>query len=292
MLQFKRIFLGPHCQNACRSCAGRGRGEPSPGDLDRAVRQADAENILFWGGEPLIRDDLSGLVGLARRYGARRIKVRTNGRALADPALLKSLIEAGIYFFEVKVCGPDAQLHDEVCGRRGAFEETTAGLTNVRAVNGLQGQELRPYLECVVPVVRENLPLLAPTLYALVPFDPDRVHFELADPELPLLKVVPFLRDALEQATFNRIWATTLGVPLCLMAGYEPHVREALPGAPSGRKLKPCKKCALREVCPGIEAALLTQQGERQVESQISPFSASRYLDSLRLLRQPLKETP
>jgi hypothetical protein len=73
------------------------------------------------------------------------------------------------------------------------------------------------------------------------------------------------------------------------MAGFEPHVREALPGAPSGRKLKPCKKCALREVCPGVEAAAVSRQGERQVEGQLSPLSSSRHLEGLSLLRQPQK---
>lgn len=292
MLYFKRIFVGSRCQNACGHCAAQGRETPSNADIDAAIRQASAENLIFWGGEPLLRQDIVELVRLAAGRGGRRLKVRTNARALARGDLLNDLIEAGVYFFEVKVAGPDAPVHDEVCGCRGAFEETTAGLAAIRRVSELRGAEFSPYLECLVPVVAENLELLAVTLQTLLPFDPDRVHFELADSELPLLKVVPHVRAALENAVLGKVWATTLGLPLCLMTGFEPHVREALPGAASGRKLKPCKGCVLREVCPGVEAALVTRQGERQVEAQLSPLTSSRHLESLKLLHQPHKVSP
>lgn len=289
MLYFKKIFLGRRCQNACRSCGAGGReAEPPKERIEAAIREASAENVLFWGGEPLLRQDLAELVGLAARRGARRVKLRTNARGL-DTGRLQELLEAGVYFFEVKVAGPDADVHDAVCGRPGAYDETCGGLASIRRVTELRGAPLRPYLECTVPIVRENLPLLAFTLQSLLPYEPDRVHFELADPGLSLLKVVPPLRAALENAMFGKVWATTLGLPPCVMAGWEPHVRENLPGAPSGRKLKPCKGCVLREVCSGVSPELVAAQGERQVEAQLSPFSSSRYLDSLRLLRQPLK---
>jgi hypothetical protein len=292
MLQFKRIFIGSRCQNSCPFCAAAGReAEPARAQVEAALREASAENVVFHGGEPLLRTDLPELARLAVRRGARRLKVRTNARALAGTDLLAVLLEAGVYFFEVKVCGPAPEVHDAVCGSRG-FEETFAGLSAIREVSELRGAELRPYLECVVPVVKENLDLLEPTLHGLLTFQPDRLHFELSDPDLGLLKAAPYLKAALETALFNKVWATTLGLPLCVMGGFEPHVREALPGAASGRKLKPCKRCVLREVCAGVDARLLSRQGERQVEAQLEPASAHRHLEGLRLLRQPLKAAP
>ncbi len=292
MLVFKRIFLGSRCQNSCRFCPAKDReADPSAGEIDAAIRKASAENVLFWGGEPLLRADLPELVRLAAGRGGRRIKVRTNARALSQE-LLGELLEAGAYFFEVKVCGPFGEVHDAVCGSPGGFDETLAGLAAIRQVTELRGAAFMPFLECVVPVVGENLALLEATIQSLLSLEPDRIHFELSDPDLALLKAAPYLKSALETALFNKLWATTLGLPLCVMAGFEPHVRETLPGAASGRKLKPCKKCVLREVCPGVDGAMVSRQGERQVEAQLEPFPAHRHLEGLRLLRQPLKAAP
>jgi len=293
MLHFKRVFTGSGCQNACPFCQAAGReAEPSQAAVEAAIREACAENILFWGGEPLLRPDINELACLAVRRGAKRLKVRTNARKLVEADLLNSLIEAGVWFFEVKVCGPTPEIHDAVCGRRGAFEETMAGIAALRQVTEMRGIKLTPYLECVVPVVKENLSSLEQAVQSLLAFEPDRIHFELSDLDLPLTRTAAYLRGALETALFNKVWATTLGLPLCVMAGFEPHVREALPGAPTGRKLKPCKGCALRDVCAGVDAAVINRQGERQVEGQLAPQGTSRYLESLKLLRQPLKVAP
>jgi pyruvate-formate lyase-activating enzyme len=289
MLQFKKIFTGRSCQNSCRFCQALGReAEPTEAQLDEIILEASAENVLFWGGDPLLRRDLPSLARYAARRGAKRIKVRTTARPLTDARLLETILQEGVWFFLVEVCGPAPEVHDELCGSPGAFEETMAGMAAIRAPHEVRGAEIKPFLECAVPVVKENLGYLEATVQVLVPHEVERVHFELCDPDMGLLKAAQYLRGALETAIFNKVWATTTGLPLCLMAGFEPHVREAQPGGPSGRKLRPCKKCVLREVCSGVDAGIIARQGERQVEGQLAPLSTSRHLEGLRLLHQPL----
>lgn len=140
------IAVTYRCDNACRFCyAGC---DPSPlaaprpgpsgfsgGELDTAGMkrvidvfrdEAKIPFFSFTGGEPLLRGDLEELV---RHAVGRKLRVNliTNG-TLATPERARSLFESGLRSAQVSLEAPEAGPHDALCGRRGSFEETVAGI--------------------------------------------------------------------------------------------------------------------------------------------------------------------
>lgn len=145
------IALTYRCNNACRFCYAGCGAEPSPSgavthsetaapQLSRPERStddykriidifADEAKIPFFsftGGEPTLRDDLEALIAYAR---SRRLitNLVTNG-TLIDDARARSLKDAGLGSAQVSVEAPEADAHDFLAGRPGAFAETLAGI--------------------------------------------------------------------------------------------------------------------------------------------------------------------
>jgi len=87
--------------------------------------------ILFSGGEPLMRKDVLWLIGYARKKGLRAV-LSTNGTRLTRD-VVERLKEAGVSYVGVSLDGI-GRLHDELRGRKGAFEASVKGIRNcVRA---------------------------------------------------------------------------------------------------------------------------------------------------------------
>ncbi len=86
MLKYKNIFLGNSCNNRCLHCSYRQK-DPSSTDINtilHSLNQKKEENVLFYGGEPALRNDLFQIINAAKENGYRRIKLLTNGRAFSD----------------------------------------------------------------------------------------------------------------------------------------------------------------------------------------------------------------
>jgi len=183
------IALTYRCNNACRFCyAGCNMQEGLPGGLaaqsPATVRAgaplprscpvspvsshperstADYRRIIdifadeakipffsFTGGEPTLREDLEELV----EYACRRRLITnlvTNGTLIAG-ARATGLKRAGLGSAQVSVEGPDAEIHDFVAGRDGAFSETIAG------IGALQKAGIPPQTN--TPISRGNLQLI------------------------------------------------------------------------------------------------------------------------------------
>ncbi len=144
------IALTYRCNNACRFCyAGCGAGtvrdlktaspqttrpERTTADYKRVIDIfADDAKIPFFsftGGEPTLRDDLEELVAYSLSRGLITNLV-TNG-TLIDDARAASLKAAGLGSAQVSIEAPDAETHDLLAGRSGAFAETLAGIAALR----------------------------------------------------------------------------------------------------------------------------------------------------------------
>jgi radical SAM protein with 4Fe4S-binding SPASM domain len=94
--------------------------------LDR-VWQVGIPHVVFTGGEPTLRADLAQLIAHAERNG-QITGMNTNGRRLGDPAYLPSLVDAGLDHVQITVESHSAEIHDPMVGRRGAWQQTIAGL--------------------------------------------------------------------------------------------------------------------------------------------------------------------
>ncbi len=86
-------------------------------------------HIVFTGGEPTLRNDLPELIAHAEANG-QITGVNTNARRLSDPRFVAALTEAGLDHIQITVESHDAQIHDQMVGKSGAWKQTIAGLQN------------------------------------------------------------------------------------------------------------------------------------------------------------------
>ena len=153
------IAVTYRCNNACvfcyAGCGAQGSGcgaagcgaagaetprsisdgrEMSLAEIERVIRMfKDDARIPFFsftGGEPLLRDDLEGMIRFARRCGL-QVNLITNG-ILASRRRARSLFKAGLRTAQVSVESPDAETHDLLTARPGSFAGTLAGIRNLQ----------------------------------------------------------------------------------------------------------------------------------------------------------------
>jgi len=130
------LALTYRCNNDCSHCYNaRSRRYPEM-SIDQWKQAIDniwdlrIPHIVFTGGEPTLYKGLPELVQYAEHTGL-ITGLNTNGRKLADPGFLDSLIEAGLDHVQVTLESHDPGIHDKMVGAKGAWAETVAGLKNV-----------------------------------------------------------------------------------------------------------------------------------------------------------------
>lgn len=138
------IAVTYRCNNRCRfcyaGCGGEAKATSAEGELELAglmrvidifKHEAKIPFFSFTGGEPLIRPEIEELAAYAVSLGL-RVNLVSNG-SLATPERALSLYAAGVKSAQISLEAPEAALHDELCGRVGAFEETLAGIEALRS---------------------------------------------------------------------------------------------------------------------------------------------------------------
>lgn len=126
-----------HCNMSCPHCYAAAGAMPSPRQLTTAqgialidtLAAGGVRQLVFSGGEPLLRDDLLVLLrhATARGVGAH---LSTNG-VLIDRPIAASLRAAGVRYVGVSVDGPP-EFNDPYRGLERAFERALAGLHAAR----------------------------------------------------------------------------------------------------------------------------------------------------------------
>lgn len=82
--------------------------------------------ITFFGGEPLLREDLIQLVGHASKKGI-RISIDTNG-ILLDEAMLIELKNARVANINISLDSADEEIHDDLRQKKGCFRSAVNAL--------------------------------------------------------------------------------------------------------------------------------------------------------------------
>lgn len=127
------------CQCRCVHCSVADYGVPE-GELDTAeakgliddVADWGAVKITFFGGEPLVREDLCGLAAYASARGL-RTSLDTNGLFL-DRAMAQRLKAAGIGNVNISLDSSDPAAHDALRMRRGCFAAAVGAIKNCVAL--------------------------------------------------------------------------------------------------------------------------------------------------------------
>lgn len=224
------VKAGWSCNNRCTFCVqGDKRFEFADKTTDEVKAmlgegRADAEGVVFTGGEITIRKDLPELVSHARSLGFTTIQIQTNGRMLSAMPVLERLVEAGVTEVSPALHGPTAEVHDALTRAPGSFRQTVKGIRNARSL-GL------PVIANSV-ITMENFHLLPETARLFVALDVSQYQFAfvhaLGTAGQNIAKVMPRFSDvesplkkALDIGAAADIPCMVEAVPLCFLRGYE-----------------------------------------------------------------------
>ena len=139
------LQITARCQLNCYHCSAARyrtpmRQELSTDELKLLIRQAEALgvfNIVFTGGEPLLRKDLCELISFVNRDRA-HASIFTNG-LLLTPENAAKLADAGLYSAMVSIDDPRPEVHEGLRCILGGFNKSIEGVRNLRDAGVLVG---------------------------------------------------------------------------------------------------------------------------------------------------------
>ncbi len=128
------IAITYRCQCSCQHCGSEFFGkdkisEMTTQEIKDIVKQFPALNVdsvSYFGGEPLIREDICELISYGKSLGL-GVVIDTNAVAL-DDAMAKKLAEAGLDMAFISIDSPDAETHDSLRGHKGLFDKAIAAI--------------------------------------------------------------------------------------------------------------------------------------------------------------------
>jgi radical SAM protein with 4Fe4S-binding SPASM domain len=129
------LALTYKCNNRCIHCYAGGPKQSSELDTQQWIAAIDKlhnigiPHIVFTGGEPTLRSDLSALIEYTQKKELVSGLV-TNGRKLKDKVYLQSLIDAGLDHIQITVESHNPDIHDKITDTPGSWQETIQGLKN------------------------------------------------------------------------------------------------------------------------------------------------------------------
>jgi radical SAM protein with 4Fe4S-binding SPASM domain len=132
------------CNLSCQHCYINAEDHEYAGEFTTAEAKAFIDDLasmkvpvlLFSGGEPLVRHDLFELGAYTIEKGIRPV-ISTNG-TLITPDMAKRIKATGFQYVGVSLDGTE-EVHDFFRGKKGAFQETLAGIRNSIAAGNKTG---------------------------------------------------------------------------------------------------------------------------------------------------------
>jgi MoaA/NifB/PqqE/SkfB family radical SAM enzyme len=164
------VTLQTSCSNSCVFCSSKvvALAENRPLKIDSAekiiktmkdIRSRGKSRLKIIGIEPLSHPKIIPVLEEAHKIGIQGLEIWSHGGQLAKMDFARSLLRAGMTVLHVPVLGPDADSHDRMAGRKGAFLEATQGLDNLRELGFTR-------IITHMVVAKGNHTKIAETLYA------------------------------------------------------------------------------------------------------------------------------
>ncbi len=127
--------VGQRCNLKCVHCYSQSKDIEYPGELNTKEAKAmldglaefGAPVILFSGGEPLMREDLMGLITYAKNKGLRAV-ISTNGTLITEEKA-EELKQFGLSYVGISLDGL-RETNDKFRGIEGAFDDALQGIRN------------------------------------------------------------------------------------------------------------------------------------------------------------------
>ena len=270
-----------HCNQSCRFCFVSTHLPAATDErVERAIREAgeSGAKVILSGGEPTLNARLVDYVRLARSVSRHPVQLQTNAIRLADPTLVRSLVEAGVTEAFVSLHGSNAAIADAVTSAPGTFARTVLGIdelvrAGVKTILNFVFCETN-YLD--FPAYVRMVAMRWPTAEATVSFVAPSTDVVPRDREfIPrYADILPPLAEGLaaSRALGLRVagFESMCGIPLCLVpASIESFfsIGELAEGSDGGEfaKPEPCSRCALSQRCYGIRRGYLALHGASEL---------------------------
>ncbi len=297
------IFIGFWCNLRCRHCSVEfHKTQPDLtaneiyAEIDRYQSLINGR-LVITGGEPTIRKDLPDIIAYARTAGFRKIHLQTNATALSHRPLVAQLVNAGLTSTLVSLLGPTAEIHDAMTERPGSFYKTVKGIANLIdygmqvSTNSVITKINLPHLEKLAQYITRNFPNIH-TICFSYPQAAGGVLNDFDGITPSLSETVQYLLPALSIVKKGGYWTWVSDFPLCYLPGYEEHSSHIFPrlaitsdpdptsnadaildleGHLRQVKVKnaTCQKCALDEICIGVDQAYANYYGLDELSSII-----------------------
>ncbi|MCD6498588.1 MAG: radical SAM protein [Deltaproteobacteria bacterium] len=124
----------PHCYNAWEADETYPRGlldtKRTCELLGKIIDETRLDLLSFSGGEPMLRKDFFELVDFVAGRGV-AINLITNG-SLLDRAAIDRIGPATVSLYELPLLGPNADIHDRMSGKQGAFDRVTRAIAELK----------------------------------------------------------------------------------------------------------------------------------------------------------------
>ena len=276
------VLLARGCNLACRFCNTPAGADVLLADVDEALqviadaRRRGATGLTLTGREPTLVPRLPEVIGRARELGYDRVRVQTNGVALASRALVARLHRAGLTDVHLSVPTLDPATFRRLAGPAANVDELRQALANL-----LEAPLFQVYVLVVITTANlDELPRLierlardhplAPGHVALSPVAP--VGDALGAPDLwPSYAALATSLDAALRAAER--WSLPVsvparcGAPLCVIPSERrPEYEQALtdegsiPEAGKAR-VAACAGCRVEARCAGPWTAVVARLG-------------------------------
>lgn len=278
------IRINFHCNQSCRFCFVSTHLPEAGDDAVRgAILGAARRNvkITLSGGEPTLNPRLVEYVRLAKAHSGWPVLLQTNAVRLDDPALTRSLVEAGLDEAFISLHGTTAEISDAVTSAPGTFTRSVAGIDNLYRAGTVHivlnfvicktnAANLPEYVRFVAarwPRSFLNVSFVAPST-DVVPREEEFIP-RYSD-------VLPYIAEGLREAARLGVemggFESMCGVPLCLVPasidGYF-KLTSIPPGFDRGEfvKTETCAGCALKEGCYGIRRGYMEIHGASELRA-------------------------
>lgn len=223
MLSFAEVSLGTGGLPVCTRCTSHGSNTPADfasvalalTEYASGVRKGSAKNVVFNGFEPFAHPSLPQIISTAADLGFERIRLRTDGGALARHGNAEGALSVGANHLEVVLLG-GSETHDRLSERAGLFPSAVAGINAYRAAANSRGMQV--FVSAIVPVCKHNLQQLPQTVAAAAALGLAAVAIDASGIK-PSPEAKALLEAAVETGVVNLMSAWVTGFPGALSAG-------------------------------------------------------------------------
>jgi hypothetical protein len=123
-----------------------------------ACREPRPDGVVFSGFEPFAHPTLPDAIAVAIEDGFERVRLQTDGGALAVHGNAEGAFAAGVRHLEIVLLG-DPETHDRLACREGLFEAAVRGVDAFKAAASSAGSDI--FVSGVLPLCAHNVGVAA-----------------------------------------------------------------------------------------------------------------------------------